>query len=91
MTLASNKSDGSNSLLPLDGLKSIENSNTITTENDLGQNTKGTKPDLHVADMIEERSEQDADDTLDNIKKTDLQTEEEKKSSTLKQTQGAAD
>ena len=57
MTLASNKSDGSNSLLPLDGLKSIENSNTIATENDLGQNNKGTKPDLHVADMIEERSE----------------------------------
>ena len=57
MTLASNKSDKSNSLLPLDGPKFIENSNTVTTENDLGLTKKGTKPDLVVADMIEERSE----------------------------------
>ena len=41
--------------------------------------------------MIEERSEQDPDDTLDNIKKTDLPIEEVKKSSTLKKTQDGTD
>ena len=57
--MASGKSDSSNGLLPLDGLRFNDNSNSVTTETDLGSIKKAIKPEksLIVADMIEERSE----------------------------------
>ena len=59
MTMMSGKSDSSNGLLPLDGLRFNDNSNSVTTETDLGSIKKAIKPEksLIVADMIEERSE----------------------------------
>ena len=59
MTMMSGKSDSSNGLLPLDGLRFNDNSNSVTTETDLGSVKKTLKPEksLVVPDMIEERSE----------------------------------
>ena len=59
MTMMSGKSDSSNGLLPLDGLRFNDNSNFVTTETDLGSVKKTLKPEksLVVPDMIEERSE----------------------------------
>ena len=57
MTLASNKSSG-NALINLDGLRHND-SNSVTTETDLGTGKKQNKQEksLLVTDMIEERSE----------------------------------
>ena len=82
----SNKSDESSNLLPLDGLRFNDNTNSVLTETELGSVKKANKPEksLVVEDMIEERSEKDRDDSQNNIRKVDFKTTEVKKSATLK-------
>ena len=89
----SNKSSESNNLLPLDGLRYNDNTNSVLTETELGSVKKANKPEksLVVEDMIEERSEKDREESQNNMKKVDLKTAEVKKSATLKKTLDGAD